>query len=300
MTEASTQQPAPVGTDKSEREAVPDDAVDILPVDENAANTQPSDPQNAGAAEIGTVSAANGKKPFLAEASAAAKSVPNGEKKRAAFLLGAAGVTIAIVALSRLIWLLEPLFDKVYYGTLSEIIYYIALVVLFAGYTVGLHYAVKGVTGERLFVPRKPHMDVKRTLGVIALAAAVVFFVSAGFKFKIKLQVEMGSGVTMARALTNIAVYLYYGLHLWLGLTAAELIRRGMNILVPASRAIPWGEIALVTLFGLTEFAFEAGTTAHLYPWLYYIFTYVYAGVYALTDHSYHLTFWACVAIMVL
>lgn len=231
---------------------------------------------------------------------AAVKSVMPDEKRRAYFLLGGAGATLALLLLSRLIWLFEPLLKLVYYGTLSEILYYIILIVLFTTYIVVLNHYIKKQTSEHLFLPKKTHVDVVRTLAVIALVAVTFFVVSAGFKFKIKLQIEMGTGVTIARALTNIAVYIYYGLHLWLGLTAAELIRRGMNIIVPTRNPLPWGEIALVTVFGLLEFLFEATTTTHLYPWLYYIFTYVYACVYALTDHSYHLTYWTCIIIMVL
>ena len=231
---------------------------------------------------------------------AAFYSVSPADKTRAFLMLGAAGVTIAVVLLSRLIWLFEPILDKIYYGTLSEIVYYIIIGVLFTGYIVGLHFFTKKMCGERIFIPKKTEVDIPRTLGVIAVAAIVVFFTSAGFKFKLKFQVEMGTGVTMATALTNIAVYFYYAFHLWLGLAAAELVQRAVSILLPAKYTVPWGAIFLVTVYGLLELIFEFGTTPHLYPWLYYLFTYAYAAIYVLTDYSFHLTYWASIVILVM
>lgn len=231
----------------------------------------------------------------------AVRSVLPSEKRRAFMLLGACGVTLSVLFLSRLIWLFKPLFAKVYYGTLSVILYYSTVAVIFTVFVVLLGLFLKRKCGERIFLPRRsPQIDVPRALSIIALSAAVVFFISAGFDFKVKIQIEMGSGVTMAQALTNISVYVYYALHLWLGLIAAEIFGRAMNILVPTRYAFPWAAVFLVMVFGLTEFALEVGTTFNLYPWIYYLLTYVYAAVYELTNRSFHLTYWTCVIIMVL
>ncbi|MDE7406716.1 MAG: hypothetical protein K2M89_07590 [Clostridiales bacterium] len=227
-------------------------------------------------------------------------SVPSEEKRRAYTMLIAAGITLAVLLLSRLVWLLKPVLDLVYYGTLPVILYYIIILVIFTVFIIVLNHLLKKLCACRLFLPQKKHMDVPRTLAVILVGAIAMLCVSAGFKFKVKIQVEMGSGVTMATALINLAIYVYYGLHLWLGLTAAALVQRALTILFPTKFSVPWGSIFLVTVFGLLEFAFEFGTTTHLYPWLYYILTYAYAVVYELTDHSFHLTYWASIIIMVL
>lgn len=231
----------------------------------------------------------------------AARSVNADDKRRAFILLGAAGVTLGVLFLSRLIWLFKPLLDLVYYGTLSIVLYYIALVVIFTVYVIFLQRYVKKNCDYSLLSPKKDTgLTVPHALGVIALGAAVVLCISAGFKFKVKIQVEMGSGVTMATALINLSVYIYYGLHLWLGLIAAALTDRALSALLPTRYRIPWGAILLVTVFGLIEFALEFGTTDHMYPWLYYLLTYVYAAIYELTKRSFHLTYWACIVIMVL
>lgn len=222
-------------------------------------------------------------------------------RKRAFTLLGAAGITLAVLFASRLLLLFEPLLDKIYYGTLSTILYYIFVLVLFTAYIVALNAFLKKRCKLRLFLPNKEHsMTVPNTLAIIALGAATMFIISACFKFKVKIQIEMGSGVTTATALTNIAVYVYYGLHLWLGLTAAALIDRAMPELIKTPRRVPWGALALVTVFALPELALEFWTTNNLYPLMYYALAYVYAAVYELTDGSFHLTYWACIAIMVL
>lgn len=227
-------------------------------------------------------------------------SVPTDEKRRAYIMLIAAGVTLGVLFVSRLFWLFKPLFDLVYYGTLPVILYYILVGIVFTVFVVLLNNYLKKHCSLHLFLPQKNQIDVPRTLAVIAICALAVLCVSAGFKFKVKIQIEMGSGVTMATALINLAVYIYYGLHLWLGLIAAALVQRALDILIPTRYSVPWGAILLVTVFGLFEFALEAGTTSHLYPWLYYILTYVYALIYELTDRSFHLTYWACIIIMVL
>ena len=230
----------------------------------------------------------------------AAKSVNDSDKRRAYTLLIAAGITLAVLFLSRLFWLLKPLYDLAYYGTLPIVLYYITLIVVFTVFVVFLHRYLKKHCDCRLFAPKKNTMDVPRTLAIVAIGAITMLCISAGFKFKVKIQVDMGSGVTMATALINLAIYIYYGLHLWLGLIAAELVQRALSVLIPTRYSIPWGAILLVTVFGLTEFALEFGTTVHLYSWLYYILTYVYAIVYELTKRSFHLTYWACIIIMVL
>ncbi|MDE6029032.1 MAG: hypothetical protein K2F90_01770 [Clostridiales bacterium] len=235
-----------------------------------------------------------------ADFKAAFASVPATEKRRAYTMLIAAGITLAVLFLSRLFWLFKPVFDLVYYGTLPIILYYILIGVVFTVFIVLLNHYIKKLCDCRLFLPQKKRVGVPRTLAVILVGAIAVLCVSAGFKFKVKIQVEMGTGVTMATALINLAIYVYYGLHLWLGLAAAALVQRALTILLPTKYSVPWGAIFLVTAFGLIEFALEAWTTTHSYPWLYYILTYAYAVVYELTDHSFHLTYWACVIILVL
>lgn len=230
----------------------------------------------------------------------AMRTVPSDEKRRAYIMLIAAGVTLVVLFLSRILWLFKPLFDLVYYGTLPIILYYILIGIVFTVFVILLNRYLKKNCSLRLFLPQKNQVDVPRTLAIIAIGAIAVLCISAGFKFKVKIQIEMGSGITMATALINLAVYVYYGLHLWLGLIAAALIQRALTILIPTRYSVPWGAIALVTVFGLVEFALEFGTTNHLYPWLYYILTYVYALVYELTDRSFHLTYWTCIIIMVL
>lgn len=227
-------------------------------------------------------------------------SVPASEKTRAFTMLGAAGVTMLVMFLSRLFWLFKPLLDKIYYGTLSEVIYYIFLGVLCTIYIIVLNNYMKKNCELRMFLPRDKKMTIPQALGVIAICAAAVFVASAAFGFKIKIQLEMGSGVTMAQALTNISVYFYYAFHLWLALAAATLVQRGLSLLLPAKFTVPWGAIFLVTVFGLIELVLELGTTDHVYPWLYYLFTYVYAGIFVIADYRFHVTYWASIVVLVL
>lgn len=248
----------------------------------------------------GAAEAAATTDPPPADFKSAYATVPPEEKRRAFTMLIAAGITFGVLLISRLFWLLKPLFDLVYYGTLPIILYYILLIIVYTVFVIFLNKYLKRLCNLRMFLPQKHHVSVRNTLTIIAIGAVTVFFISLGFNFKVKVQVEMGFGVTMATALINLAVYIYYGLHLWLGLIAAVLVQHALDILIPTKYSIPWGAIFLVTVFGLIELLLEATTTVHMYPWLYYILTFVYALVYELTDRSFHLTYWACIIIMVL
>lgn len=227
-------------------------------------------------------------------------SVNAADKKRAVIMLCSAAVTLAVVFLSRLLWLFEPLFDNIYYGKLSSLIYYIILGVLFTVYVLVLNAFIKSKCGVRIFRIKRSNSDLTRALGTIAVAAATVFIVSAVFKFKLKIQIEMGLGVTLATALTNIAVYIYYALHLWLAFTAATLVQYGMSMLFPAKYSVPWGAVLLVAVYGTIELILELYCTDHVYALVYYLFTYAYAAVYMLTGRSFHVSYWASVIIMIL
>lgn len=227
-------------------------------------------------------------------------SVPPAEKTRGFTLIVCAAITVGVLLFSRMFWLFKPLLDKIYYGTLSEVVYYIFLFALCIGFCIPLARYVKTNCNEVLYSPRKDKMTIPQVLYIIALCAVAVFITSAAFRFKTKIQLEMGSGVTMATALTNIAVYFYYAFHMWLGITAAVLVQRGLTILFPAKHTVPWGAIFLVTVYGLSELALEIWTTNHAYPWMYYLFTYVYALIFTMSDHRFHVTYWASIIVMVL
>lgn len=222
------------------------------------------------------------------------------ERQRAIAMLIEAGVTMGVLLFSRIFLLLKPLFNLVYYATLTTVLYYILLIIVFTVFVVFLcRYTKRRCGYNPLAVGTRP-VGIRRTLAIIGLGAFAVLMISIGLGFKTKVQVEMGTGVTMATALINIAVYFYYGLHLWLGLIAAALVQRGMEILLPTPRTIPWGAIFLVTVFGLSEFLLEAVATTHMFPWVYYLLTYVYAAIYELSGRSFHLTYWSCIIILVL
>ena len=232
---------------------------------------------------------------------AAYASVPAAEKTRAFTMLVCAGITLGVLLLSRLVWLFKPLFDMIFYGLLSVGIYYVLLFVICLVYCILLNRYVKKNCNERIFGKREAKMTIPQMLAIIAIGAAAVFVANAVFGFKTKIQLEMGGGgVTMASALSNVSVYVYYAVHLWLALTAAMLVQRSLTILLPSKHTIPWGAIFLVTVFGLIETTLEILTTPHLFPWMYYLFDYVYAAIFVLAEYRFHTTYWASIIIMVL
>lgn len=256
--------------------------------------TKETDELNAAERDGGT-----GKREF-ADFKSAARSVSNADKRRAFIMLGAAGVTFAVLLLSRLFWLMEPVFDMVYYATVSELLYYGIVAVIFTGFSIGLDRFLRKKCNVKLFARRRSGIHVNRALGVIAIGAGSVFVISACLGMTLKMQHEMGLGVTLSEALINVSVYLDYGLHLWMGFIMAALVQYAMSILVPTKYTVPWGAIVLVTVFGLTEFMLEALTTAHKYTWIYYLLNYAYASIFMLTHRKMHISYWASFIILVL
>ena len=129
---------------------------------------------------------------FPDELYSAVRAVPPEQKRKAYVMIGAAGVTLAVLFLSRLVWLFEPVFDLVYYGTLSEVLYYIVLAVIFTVYVIFLHRFVKKRCGFGVLSRGKAEVGTLRTLIIIAIGAITFFCISAGFGFKVKIEVEMG------------------------------------------------------------------------------------------------------------
>ncbi len=227
-------------------------------------------------------------------------SVSQADRRRAFVMLGAAGVTVGFLALSRLLWLLKPLYDLVYYALIPEIGYYVTLTVLYIPFIILLNRFIKKKCGVRLFRVRGKAVGLSRALGCIAVAAVAVFIISAAFGFKLKLEKEMGMGVTGMRMIVNIAVCYYYGLHLWLGMTAAALVQYACSILLPTRYTVPWGSVFIVAVYGLLELLFETYTTTHLFPWVYFVFSFAYAAIFTLSGRSFHISYWASVIIMFL
>lgn len=227
-------------------------------------------------------------------------SVQKADKRRAFILLGAAGVTLAALLLSRLVWLAAPLFDKILYGTVTEITYYLILTLIVVGYAIGLNKFLKKFCDFKLFERSAEKISITRALGAIALCAVFMFIASAAIGFKFKMELEIGYGVTPVVAISRVATYIYYAEHLLLGFIMATLVQNALSTLVPTRYELPWGAIALVTVYGLIEFVLELYATTHLYPWIYYLFTYAYAAIYVLTGRSFRLSYWASVILMVL
>lgn len=226
-------------------------------------------------------------------------SVGADDRRRGFIALGAAGVTLAVLLLSRLFWLFKPLLDRISYGTVSAIIYYAFLALLFTGYAIGLHFFLEKHAGLNVFRVKKQQVSIPRALGAVAVCAAAMFVAGASLGFKYKMEAEIGKA-TATNALITVAAYIYYAEHIFMGFVLAELVQTALSTLLPARFTVPWGAIALVTVFGLVEFALEIFATNHALPWIYYLFTFAYAAVYMLTHRSFHISLWASIILMIL
>lgn len=228
----------------------------------------------------------------------------NKDNKQVAFaLFKGAGITLAIVFISRLFTLFNPLLKKVYFGTLTEIIYYLFLFAVSLTTVVLMWNYFKKRYGLSIFesdcqIPDKKGYDFivpSVVIGVVAITVALTGVYFNG----LKVEQEMGTGITGYQAMINVSVYFYYGFHLWLAITAMTMVQKGCDRLFVTKYGFHVGVIMLVTVFGLLELVLELSTTNHLFPLLYYIYLYVYGIIFIVTK-SYNVTLWSAIVIMVL
>lgn len=226
------------------------------------------------------------------------------EKKLAFTYLIFAAIILAGIYIVQIFHVFNPLFDRVYYGNLTTIFYYICNVVVWIPFIVLLYKFVLKYTGLKLFRKSAP-LSLKRSLIIYVCAVVPIFIVSAVLGFELKVVVELGKKVTGMQLATNGASYAHGAVKLLLAVMFIELVQEAGQLLYKGKycNRIPWGGIALAVIFGFAEVivAYTTGTTtAFLFAWMYIAFDLLYGVIYLLSNKNFFVTYFVSLIIFIL
>lgn len=226
------------------------------------------------------------------------------EKKRAAVYLIFAAIVLAGIYIVQIFHVFDSLFDRIYYGNLTTIFFYICNAVFWIPFIVLLYKFVYKYTGYKLFRKSDP-LPLKRSLIIYVCAVVPIFIVSAVLGFELKVVVELGKKVTGMQLATNAASYAHGAIKLILAVIFIELVQEAGQLLYKGKygNRIPWGGIALALSFGFAEVivAYATGTsTAFLFSWMYIAFDLLYGIIYLLGEKNFFVTYFVSLIIYIL
>ena len=226
------------------------------------------------------------------------------EEKRLAYkYLLFAGITLALIYVPHIFRLLIPLFDKIYYGNLSEMFMYICHVVFWVPLLPVLYKQIKKHTGYKVFRKSGQELSLKRSLWIYLCAVLPIFLVSAVLGFELKIVYELGKRVTAMQITTNVVMYADGFVKLILCVVIIELVQEAAELLYKGkyARKIPWGGIVLCVLYGSLELI--VAYALHLHhglAWLYVAFDLLYGVIYLLSKKNFFITYFVGLIIYLL
>lgn len=214
-----------------------------------------------------------------------------------------AGAALACVYLAQIFRLCAPLFERIYYGNLTNMLISICQAIFWVPCIVVLYFLIKKCTGYKVFRRSKTELSLKRSLIIYACAVVPIFIVSAALKFELKIVYELGKRVTGVQLGTNAVMYANGAVKLVLAIIMVELVQEGAELLYKGKYAkeIPWGGIALALVFGFLEVIVAYAThTNTMFAWLYVAFDLLYGFIYTLSKKNFYITFFVSLIIYIL
>lgn len=242
-------------------------------------------------------------RPAREQTPAAAFGAPSEQKalliKYAIFI----AVTLGAMYIVQLFRLFAPLFQRVYYGNLTTMFFYILCVLFWIPCLAVLYLQIKKHTGYKVFRRARKELSLKRSLIIYACAVVPIFIVSAALGFELKVVFELGKRVTGIQLGTNGVMYAYGAVKLLLGVILIELVQECMDILYRGKYAgkIPWGGIFYAVIVGLIDVIVAYATGAQvLFAWLYVAFHLLYGVIYLLSEKNFYVTYFVSLIIYIL
>ena len=199
--------------------------------------------------------------------------------------------------------LFELLFQPVYRGNISTVVYCAITVAVWIPFIILLRKFVLKHTGYKLFNRENPPIPFKRACIIYACVFVPIFIISACLGFELKIVYELGKRVTQLQIIKNASLYAQGCVELILALVCLELVQEGMELLYRGKHAniIPWGGIALALTYGFAEVlvAYLSGANV-LFAWLNIAFFLLYGVIYLLSKKIFSITLFAAIMIYLL
>lgn len=214
-----------------------------------------------------------------------------------------AAIALASVYIVQIFHVFDSLFDKIYYGNLTTIFYYVCNIIFWIPFIIVFNKQVKRHTGFKLFRKNSTELSLKRSLIIYACAIVPIFIVSAALGFELKVVFELGKRVTGMQLYSNASMYIHGGVKLLIAVMIIELVQEACNLLYRGKYCdyIPWGGIALALIYGFTEVIVAYATGGYtMFAWLYIAFDLLYGIIYLLSKKSFFVTYFVSLIIYIL
>ena len=225
------------------------------------------------------------------------------EKKLAYRYLIFAAIAFACIYFVQIFHLFDPLFDRIYYGNLTTVFFYICNALVWIPVLILLNKFIVKYTGYKVFHRADSELSLKRSLIIYACAVVPIFIVSAALGFQLKIVFELGKRVTGMQLLTNACMYAHGAVKLLYAVVIIELVQEAGQLLYKGKYAdrIPCGGIALALVFGFTEVIVAYASGAYtLFAWLYIAFDLMYGVIYLLCKKNFFVTYFVSLIIYIL
>ncbi len=225
------------------------------------------------------------------------------EKRLAAKYLVFAAITLAGIYIAQLFHLLDPLFDRIYYGNLTMVFFYACNAIFWVPFIIVLCRQAVKYTGYHPIRRTKKELTLKRSLIIYACTIVPIFIVSAALGFNIKIVYELGKRVTGMQLLSNAIMYVHGGVKLILAIIFLEFVQEAADLLYKGKyhRRIPWGGFALALIYGFAEVIVSyASGGFSMFAWLYIAFDLLYGVIYLLSERNFPVTYFVSLIIYIL
>ena len=195
-------------------------------------------------------------------------------------------ISLALIPLSNIVLLFEPLYENVYYGTLTKLYNDILKLIFWIVSSVILSKVSKKVLGfNPLRSPvesRKEELPIKNVILLTLIAASCIALVSYNVGWQVKILADLGERYTGLQLELALGEWASVVGKMFVVIMMLNFFQEGMEKSYP-TKFIPWGGILLFFTFGLYELI--AGSTTM--PLVYLGFTLVYGIIHLLTHKNF-------------
>ena len=191
-----------------------------------------------------------------------------------------------------------PLYDRVYYGTITDML---------LGYTSAIFYIIEIVIlvkickkiGVQVFAPKEEkgkELANWQVATLFALTIIPILIVSACINWEVKFVHDLGDNVTILGLWYNVGGMVSYGTRLMMMIMFIACIQRGFEFILKTNFIIPYGAIFAIITFGLIDF-FVFSTTFRVF---YLIISFLYGIIYLIAQRKVSITWVLCYIIYLL
>lgn len=203
---------------------------------------------------------------------------------------------LLVLPLSNVMLLFEPLYENVYYGTLTEMYNDVLKAIFCVVGMIVIHIISKKKLGfsplRSKLESRKEELPIKNVIVLTLITMSCIALVSGMVGWQVKILADLGERYTGLQIELAAAKWGCAVAKIMLVVMMLNFFQEGMEKSIP-SKHIPWGGILLFLTFGLYELIVGATTL----PLVYLLLTLVYGEIFLLTHKN---TFKSCVLIYVI